>query len=280
MVVLLLSAGSSTSEDGTGSRTSYERRARDHAVEGLGKRYRLGAARSRTTRSRRVRPIGVTRPARRERPAATTRRVLGAPATPPSTSGGRERRAHRPERRRQEHAPEAPLPHHAARPTGHARIAGRVGALLEVGTGFHGELTGPREHLPLRRHPRHDAREIRAQVRRDRRVRRGRRPSSTRPVKRYSSGMYVRLAFSVAAASGAGHPAARRGARRSATCRSSASAWSSRSGCSGRDATILFVSHNMFSIKTMCERVIYLEGTHRVRRRTGRASRSTRTTAA
>ena len=34
---------------------------------------------------------------------------------------------------------------------------------------------------------------------------------------------------------------------------------SSRASCSEQDATILFVSHNMFSIKTMCSRVIYLQ---------------------
>ena len=34
---------------------------------------------------------------------------------------------------------------------GHADIYGRVGSLLEVGTGFHMELTGPREHLHERR---------------------------------------------------------------------------------------------------------------------------------
>ena len=82
---------------------------------------------------------------------------------------------------------------------GRAEIYGRIGSLLEVGTGFHPELTRPREHLPERRHPRH------AQASRSS-------ASSTRsspsprssefldtPVKHYSSGMYVRLAFAVAA---------------------------------------------------------------------------------
>ena len=41
--------------------------------------------------------------------------------------------------------------------SGHAEIRGRVGSLLEVGTGFHPELTGPRERLPQRLRPRDEA---------------------------------------------------------------------------------------------------------------------------
>ena len=40
---------------------------------------------------------------------------------------------------------------------GECRTRGRIGSLLEVGTGFHGELTGHREHVPERGDPRHDA---------------------------------------------------------------------------------------------------------------------------
>ncbi len=82
--------------------------------------------------------------------------------------------------------------------TGRVEICGRVGSLLEVGTGFHPELTG-RENVFLNG----------SILGMDR-------PSITRrfeeivefsgvsrfidtPVKRYSSGMYLRLAFSVAA---------------------------------------------------------------------------------
>lgn len=85
------------------------------------------------------------------------------------------------------------------RPTaGHIELQGRVGSLLEVGAGFHGELTG-RENIFLNaailgmRHG-----EI---------VRKldeivdfaGVGPYLDQPVKNYSSGMYMRLAFSVAA---------------------------------------------------------------------------------
>jgi lipopolysaccharide transport system ATP-binding protein len=82
--------------------------------------------------------------------------------------------------------------------TGEVTIAGRVGSLLEVGTGFHPELTG-RENvylngsiLGMRRHEiRRKFDEIVAFAEVERFL--------DMPVKRYSSGMYVRLAFAVAA---------------------------------------------------------------------------------
>lgn len=81
---------------------------------------------------------------------------------------------------------------------GEIRLFGRVGSLLEVGTGFHGELTG-RENiylngtiLGMRRH------EIRSRF--DEIVAfSGVEKFLDTPVKHYSSGMYVRLAFAVAA---------------------------------------------------------------------------------
>ena len=82
--------------------------------------------------------------------------------------------------------------------TGTARLRGRVGSLLEVGTGFHPDLTG-RENiflngsiLGLRRH------EIRRQFDDIVAFSEIGRFLDT-PVKRYSSGMYIRLAFAVAA---------------------------------------------------------------------------------
>jgi lipopolysaccharide transport system ATP-binding protein len=81
---------------------------------------------------------------------------------------------------------------------GRARIAGRVGSLLEVGTGFHPELTG-RENILLNGAilgmgraeiaRKFDAIVAFAEVER----------FIDTPVKYYSSGMYVRLAFAVAA---------------------------------------------------------------------------------
>src|ERR1700720_274090 len=82
--------------------------------------------------------------------------------------------------------------------SGGADIYGRVGALLEVGTGFHPELTG-RENIFLngailgmsRAEIRRKFDEIVAFAEVERFL--------DTPVKRYSSGMYVRLAFAVAA---------------------------------------------------------------------------------
>lgn len=81
---------------------------------------------------------------------------------------------------------------------GEAFINGRVAALLEVGTGFHPELTG-RENIFLngtilgmkRREVARKLDEITAFAELDQFI--------DTPVKRYSSGMYVRLAFAVAA---------------------------------------------------------------------------------
>ena len=81
---------------------------------------------------------------------------------------------------------------------GRVRLQGRVGSLLEVGTGFHPELTG-RENIYLhgailgisRSEIRKKFDEIVAFAEVER--------IFDTPVKRYSSGMYVRLAFAVAA---------------------------------------------------------------------------------
>lgn len=140
---------------------------------------------------------------------------------------------------------------------GAARIVGRLGALLEVGTGFHAELTG-RENVFLygailgmsRKEvaAKFDAIVAFAEIS----------DFIDTPVKRYSSGMYVRLAFAVAAhldpdillldeVLAVGDFAFQR------KCMNFAR------GLEQRGSTILFVSHNMFSIKTMCQRVIYLK---------------------
>ncbi len=73
-----------------------------------------------------------------------------------------------------------------------------MGALLEVGTGFHHELTGPRERLSERRGPGTVARAV--QRRFDEIIEfAGTERFVDTPLKRYSSGMQLRLAFAVAA---------------------------------------------------------------------------------
>ncbi len=140
--------------------------------------------------------------------------------------------------------------------TGIARIAGRVGALLEVGTGFHWELTG-RENVYL-----YGAILGMGKAEIDRKYESivrfaGVQEFMETPVKRYSSGMYVRLAFAVAAhlepdillvdeVLSVGDLPFQRKCMQFAT------------GLQQGQATLLFVSHNMFTIKAMCDRVIYL----------------------
>ncbi len=140
---------------------------------------------------------------------------------------------------------------------GRATIAGRVGSLLEVGTGFHPELTG-RENIFLNGtilgmskaeiaknyDDIVDFSEIGRFI--------------DTPVKRYSSGMYVRLAFAVAAhlepevlivdeVLAVGDVAFQK------KCLGKMESV----GRGGR--TILFVSHNMGAIRQLCQRAILLE---------------------
>jgi ABC-2 type transport system ATP-binding protein/lipopolysaccharide transport system ATP-binding protein len=142
--------------------------------------------------------------------------------------------------------------------TGVARVRGRVSALLELGTGFHPELTG-RENIYLNA-------AILGMSRRDVRQRfdeiadfAGIEPFLDTPLKRYSSGMTVRLAFSVAAhlepdvvvvdevlAVGDAEFQRRCLGRMSEMERE------------GR--TVLFVSHDLGAIGQLCERVIWLDG--------------------
>ena len=97
----------------------------------------------------------------------------GRCAMSPSTWPRRGRRHHRPQRRGQEHAPQDPVPHHAAdaRPRRSRRPRGEpAGSRHRLSSG----ADRPREHLPQRRDPRHAAVGDPAQVRRDCRLRRAR----------------------------------------------------------------------------------------------------------
>jgi homopolymeric O-antigen transport system ATP-binding protein len=139
---------------------------------------------------------------------------------------------------------------------GRATIRGRVGSLLEVGTGFHPELTG-RENIFLNGSILGMSRkEIRGKL--DEIVDfSGITTYLDTPVKRFSSGMYVRLAFSVAAHLEpevllVDEVLAVGDAEFQRRCLGRMEALSQE----GR--TVLFVSHNMQVLSRLCDRAILL----------------------
>ncbi len=140
--------------------------------------------------------------------------------------------------------------------SGRIKISGRVSSLLEVGTGFHPELTG-RENVFLngailgmsKAEIKRKFDEIVAFAEVDQFL--------DTPVKRYSSGMYVRLAFSVAAHLEpeiliVDEVLAVGDAQFQRKCMGKMESV----GNEGR--TILFVSHNTASVKTLCSKGIVL----------------------
>jgi lipopolysaccharide transport system ATP-binding protein len=143
---------------------------------------------------------------------------------------------------------------------GHARLHGRVGSLLEVGTGFHPELTG-RENIFLNgailgMGKAEIARKLDEIVAFSEIAQ-----FLDTPVKRYSSGMYVRLAFAVAAHLDADilivdEVLAVGDASFQRKCLKKME----DIGQHGR--TVLFVSHNLASITRLCSRAILLEKGH------------------
>ena len=141
--------------------------------------------------------------------------------------------------------------------TGRVRLRGRVASLLEVGTGFHPELTG-RENIFLNGAILGMSRaEIRAKFDEIVAFSEVEKFLDT-PVKRYSSGMYVRLAFSVAA-----HlepdilvideVLAVGDAQFQKKCLGKMGEVSSRDG-----RTVLFVSHNMAAVSALCSKALVL----------------------
>jgi lipopolysaccharide transport system ATP-binding protein len=141
---------------------------------------------------------------------------------------------------------------------GRATIRGRVGSLLEVGTGFHPELTG-RENTYLngaiigmtRREIARKFDEIVEFAEVSRFI--------DTPVKRYSSGMYLRLAFAVAAhlepeilivdeVLAVGDAAFQR------------KCMGKMGDVAQQGRTVMFVSHNMDAVQRLCSRGILLEG--------------------
>jgi lipopolysaccharide transport system ATP-binding protein len=141
--------------------------------------------------------------------------------------------------------------------TGWAEIHGRVGSLLEVGTGFHPELTG-RENTFLsgailgmgKSEIKRKFDEIVAFAELEQFI--------DTPVKHYSSGMYIRLAFAVAAhldpeilfvdeVLAVGDAAFQR------------KCLGKMGNVSRQGRTIILVSHNMAAIKALCSRCIILD---------------------
>ena len=142
--------------------------------------------------------------------------------------------------------------------TGEIKAKGRIASLLEVGTGFHPELTG-KENIFLngailgmtRNEIKRKFNEIVEFAGVERYI--------DTPVKRYSSGMYVRLAFAVAA-----HlepeiliideVLAVGDAEFQKKCLGKIKDVSDKEG-----RTVLFVSHNMAAIKSLCDNAVLLE---------------------
>jgi len=143
--------------------------------------------------------------------------------------------------------------------SGNIRLRGRVASLLEVGTGFHPDLTG-RENIFLngailgmsRAEIRRKFDEIVAFAEVERFL--------DTPVKRYSSGMYVRLAFAVAAhlepeilivdeVLAVGDLAFQK------KCVGKMQSVAAQEG-----RTVLFVSHNLHAVRRLCTRALLLAG--------------------
>jgi len=141
---------------------------------------------------------------------------------------------------------------------GQALLRGRLASLLEVGTGFHPDLSG-RENIFLngailgmrRDEVRRSLDEIIAFA--------GIEAFVDTPVKRYSSGMYVRLAFAVAAHLEAdillvdevlavGDAAFQR------------KSLGRMEGMARSGRTVLYVSHNLSSVRALCTSILVLEG--------------------
>jgi lipopolysaccharide transport system ATP-binding protein len=140
---------------------------------------------------------------------------------------------------------------------GYTKIYGRVGSLLEVGTGFHPELSG-RENIYLngailgmkKTEIERKFDEIIAFAEVEKFI--------DTPVKHYSSGMYLRLAFAVAAhlepeillvdeVLAVGDAAFQN------------KCLGKMGDIAGEGRTVLFVSHNMPAVRTLCHRAILLD---------------------
>jgi lipopolysaccharide transport system ATP-binding protein len=144
--------------------------------------------------------------------------------------------------------------------SGEVKVKGRIASLLEVGTGFHPDLTG-RENVYMngailgmsRQEIRHKFDEIINFAEIEQFI--------DTPVKRYSSGMYVRLAFAVAA-----HLDPEILVVDEVLAVGDAQFQKKCLGKMGNAAqegrTVLFVSHNMIAIQSLCRHAIWLDKGH------------------
>lgn len=141
---------------------------------------------------------------------------------------------------------------------GSIKIQGRIASLLEVGTGFHPEMTG-RENIYMNgailgmKHAEIDRKvndiiafsEIGEHI--------------DTPVKRYSSGMYVRLAFAVAAHLDSEILIADEVLAVGDAAFQKKALGKMNELSSGQGRTVLFVSHNMAQVKNLCNKGICIE---------------------
>ncbi len=142
--------------------------------------------------------------------------------------------------------------------TGRITLRGRVASLLEVGTGFHPELTG-RENIYLNGAILGMSR---AEVRRrlDEIVDfAGVEKFLDTPVKRYSSGMYVRLAFAVAAHLEPEILVVDEVLAVGDLDFQKKCLGKMEEDCKGQGRTVLFVSHNMAMVEALCDRGFFLQ---------------------
>ena len=146
---------------------------------------------------------------------------------------------------------------------GRVEVRGHVASLLEVGTGFHPELTG-RENILLNGAilgmPRAEIKSKFDEIVEFSEIGR----FLDTPVKRYSSGMYVRLAFAVAAhldpeilvideVLAVGDAGFQR------------KCLGKMEDVAGRGRTVLFVSHNLAAVSSICSRAVLLQAGRLVR---------------
>ena len=141
--------------------------------------------------------------------------------------------------------------------TGSIELNGRVASMLEVGTGFHPELSG-RENIYMNGAILGMTKaEIDSKIEDIIDFSECRQFIDT-PVKRYSSGMYIKLAFSVAA-----HLESEIMIMDEVLAVGDAKFQEKSLGRMGDEAhggrTVLYVSHNMNTIRTLCNRVIVLD---------------------